>query len=210
MRDLQNSFRTFQFTQDPNVLIPWLTHPGVVALIVLAVAGGVPVLEEALKALGVALTVQRGLTPAMGFYGGVLSGLGFAAVESLLNLGTPQESWAMLILARSGTMVVHAFCSGLVGWGWGQLAHTRRPWKLLLGYSGAVVVHSLWNASAIGVSLAGLALLPNLSSPTPLDVPQVAWALVAGLCMMLLGGLALLAFAGLGLMGYLLRRGAHV
>lgn len=208
MRDLQSTFRTFQFTQDLNVLIPWLTHPGVVAFILLAVAGGVPLLEEALKALGVALTLRRGLTPAMGFYGGVLSGLGFAAVESLLNLSTPQEGWLMLMLARTGTMVVHAFCTGLVGWGWGQLAHTRRPWKLLLSYLGAVLLHGLWNASAIGMSLAGLALLPNLSL-SQFDGPEVALVLVVGLCLMMLGGLALIAFAGLGLMGYLLRRGAH-
>jgi uncharacterized membrane protein YqjE len=67
----------------------------------------------------------------------------------------------------------------LVGWGWGQLWTARRPWRLLGCYTAAVLVHAVWNASAMGAAFLGVGLMAQKG-----PVLQVIF--------MLLGTLALL------------------
>jgi hypothetical protein len=131
------------------------------------------------------------------FMGGVLGGVGFGVVESLLNLSTRQDTWWPLIVARTGTLIMHALTTGLVGWGWGQLVATRRPWRLLLAYLSAVVIHGLWNAGAIGLALLGqdFSQAPTFSAET---LAQTSGMLLSLFCLTSLGLMGLIMLAGLG------------
>ncbi len=68
-----------------RILTPYLSRPAVVITLVFSVSIAVPLIEEALKPIGLWFLARRRLTPSEGFIGGVISGAGFALFESLLN-----------------------------------------------------------------------------------------------------------------------------
>jgi PrsW family intramembrane metalloprotease len=134
--------------QSPNTLIedlkPIFTRPVVIFGILLFGAVAVPIIEEALKPIGVWLLFGRKLAPAAGFAAGALSGAGYALIESLA-LTSNGEEWSTLVLARSGTSVVHILTAGLTGWALAMAWQKRRVFQLLLAYLCAVTIHGLWN-----------------------------------------------------------------
>jgi hypothetical protein len=134
--------------QSPETLIqdlrPVLNRPMVIFGVFFFAAVAVPVIEEALKPIGVWLLFGRKLTPAAGFAAGALSGAGYALIESLA-LTSSGEEWSTLVLARTGTSVVHILTAGLTGWALALAWQKRRFWQLLLAYLCAVMIHGLWN-----------------------------------------------------------------
>jgi hypothetical protein len=113
----------------------------------------------------------------------VLSGLGYALFEALM-LPQPGSGWAETMVARVGATLMHAFTAGLTGWALAEAVIRRRAIPLLLAYPFAVIVHGLWNASAVSVGLVTLAAQADQHALT--EMPYVAVAAGAGILLLTL------------------------
>jgi hypothetical protein len=152
--------------QSPGTLLedlrPIFTRPVVIFGILLFGAVAVPMIEEALKPIGVWLLFGRQLAPAAGFAAGALSGAGYALIESLA-LTSNGEEWSTLVLARTGTSAVHILTAGLTGWALALAWQKRRFLQLLLAYLCAVMIHGLWNGLTLIYSFNLLSTLQDSS-----------------------------------------------
>jgi len=169
--------------------------PIFVALIFLAFAGIVPLIEEAVKTIGLGLMAYRrpGLAEAMLW--GVAGGAGFGLAEGLFNSAGGLDAWAPIVLLRVGASLLHCFTGALMGLAW-YAALARRRWIWALGlYAASVGVHGLWNA--LTATMALLSLGATGSQATGLEqIRANVGAITAG------GLLVLLALlVGLGLVG---------
>lgn len=166
--------RSAATSADLSEVAPLLTSPAVVVTVLGFIAIIVPLVEELSKTLAVPLVALTGrrLTRLDGLLLGVAAGAGFTMFEGILSGAaglalTTTDAWAVLMLARGGTAVIHCLASGLAGLGW-QAIIVERRWPRGLGLAlCAVGLHGAWNLSAGGVTLAGLrALIP---AATPLS-----------------------------------------
>jgi RsiW-degrading membrane proteinase PrsW (M82 family) len=186
LRELSSLVEQLQTTNlSPETILPviqpYLKNPLVVFGVLLFMAGIVPLLEEAIKPIGVWLLAKRRLTPVEGFTAGLISGAGFALVESLGYTSNGGQSWISSVLVRAPTALMHILTCGLTGWGLARAISLRRFRWLLAGYGGAVAIHGLWNG--LTITAAGIVLLyPD----------QPAAVVIAGLA--LLGMVALFGF----------------
>jgi hypothetical protein len=163
------------------VIQPYLENPLIAFGVLLFMAGIVPMLEEALKPIGVWLLLKRHLTPVEGFTAGLISGAGFALVESLGYASNGGQGWFSSVLLRAPTALMHILTCGLTGWGLTKAVSFRQLRWFFAGYGGAVAIHGLWNG--LTITAAGIALIYP-------DQPSAV--AIAGLA--LLGLLALLGF----------------
>jgi len=152
-----------------KILVPFLLNPGVLFLVFAFISVLVPMLEEALKPLGVWFLFGQKITPAQGFGYGVLSGAGFGLFENLGNTSSGSEAWALLASTRISTLLLHCFTAGLVGWALASAWSQRRYLRLGITYAIAVLVHGLWNGMAVLSLVPSLQGLPNISIPTGLQ-----------------------------------------
>ena len=152
-----------------KILTPFLLNPGVLVLVFVFISVLVPMLEEALKPLGVWFLYGQKITPAQGFGYGILSGAGFGLFENLGNTSTSSEAWALLALARISTLLLHCFTAGLVGWALASAWSQRRYLRLGITYAIAVLVHGLWNGMAVLSTVSSLQGLTNISIPAGLQ-----------------------------------------
>jgi hypothetical protein len=152
--------------QSPEILIedlkPFMTRTVVILGLLLFAAVAVPLIEEALKPIGVWLLFGRKLTPAAGFAAGALSGAGYALIESLALTSSGAE-WSALVLARTGTSALHILTAGLTGWALALAWQKRRFLQLFLVYLLAVMIHGLWNGLTLIYSLDQLTAIPESS-----------------------------------------------
>ncbi|MFM8321092.1 MAG: PrsW family glutamic-type intramembrane protease [Chloroflexota bacterium] len=179
-------------TPDPEALVemfgPYLSSPSVMLAVIAFGAVLVPLIEEALKPIGVWLLAGRRLTPAAGFAAGAVSGAGYAFMESLL-LTSGGEQWASLMLARIGTSAIHILNTALMGWALVSAWRERRYLRLGLVYLAAVGLHGLWN---------GLTLYTAFQSlQQSIELGPAAAAENSPLAMLTAGGLMALAFLAL-------------
>lgn len=157
----------------------------------------VPLVEEALKPIGLWLTGNRSFTPTEGFVMGALSGAGYALFESLgANAGAAPE-WVNLALGRSGASLLHIFNSAMMGWALVSAFRERKFIRLGLVYTLTIITHGIWNA--IGV-LFGLLSLPELRAFIP---PAMKSAVPYEYVLL---GIALLLLAALVAMNHQLAR----
>jgi len=138
-----------------KILAPYLINPFVLISLFLILGVFTPLIEETLKPVVVWLMAGRLQGPSQGFALGVISGAGFALVESLLASSTPGLGWGQLLAARAGGGLMHIFASGLMGWGIASAWHGK-PLRLLGTYVLSVMVHGLWNCAAIIIELGSL------------------------------------------------------
>lgn len=124
-----------------------------IAMLVLAVI--IPLIEEALKPIGVWLLGGRNLSPVDGMVIGMISGAGFAAYE-YLNAFTPEMPWALMVFMRATTCAMHIFTGGLTGAALAAAWQTRRYLRFMAAYVLAVLIHTIWNGAAILFSLSNL------------------------------------------------------
>jgi hypothetical protein len=150
-----------------NELGPYLTKPVPVFIALFFGAFLVPLIEEAIKPIGVWLLYGKKLSPSAGFVAGALSGAGYAIFESLILTSNSQE-WTLLVLARISTGAIHILTTSLVGWAIVQVWSDRRITQLIITYSSAVLIHGLWNALSLTSSFALLTTELGISSNTPL------------------------------------------
>ncbi|MGB8982628.1 MAG: PrsW family glutamic-type intramembrane protease [Anaerolineales bacterium] len=130
-----------------DLLIPFLTRPGVILIALGYIAVLVPAVEEIFKPLGVWLFAGKLDSPGRGFVLGALCGAGYALIETVGVSGQTSE-WANLLIARIGTGLLHITTSALMGAAI-VLARQERRYRRLFGtYLFAVLLHGLWNALA--------------------------------------------------------------
>lgn len=131
-----------------ELINPFLSQPVVILSALTFMAVIVPLIEEAIKPVGVWLLAGKNLTPAAGFAAGALSGAGYALFESLaLTSGGAQ--WSYLVLVRIGTAVIHITTTALSGWALALAWRDGRYLRLGLTYLGVVLVHGLWNGVTV-------------------------------------------------------------
>jgi RsiW-degrading membrane proteinase PrsW (M82 family) len=118
---------------------------------------GAPLIEEALKAVGL-----RGLRrwiqrPADGWLLGFAAGLGFGLLEGAFNLDST-ENWFLGGWMRLAALLLHGLATSLTGLGYARYLQTQQRGELWRGYGRAVIMHGLWNASALTIAFLGIAL----------------------------------------------------
>lgn len=173
-----------------QIFQPIVSNPVVIFSVIVFAAVIVPLIEEAIKPIGVWLLAGKRLEPAAGFAAGLLSGAGYAVIESLL-LTTSGQEWAFLVFARIGTGVVHILTGGLVGWAlvlaWNRGSYLRLGAVYLL----AVLIHGTWN---------GLTMVLAFDSLTPAHGAGFntgSMSAVAQVAPYIMASIAVLSFVGL-------------
>ncbi len=115
----------------------------------------VPVIEESLKTAAIWPFLPAGLSSDEAFLGGALGGAGFALAEALF-VTQPMAGWVVTAVARSGATLMHALATGLACWGLAE-ALTRRRWlEGGVALLSSIVLHGLWNISAVAIGLSQL------------------------------------------------------
>ncbi|MEE9217206.1 MAG: PrsW family glutamic-type intramembrane protease [Anaerolineales bacterium] len=172
-----------------NLMERLLTQPIVILLGVGLLSGAVPLIEEFLKTITIWPRLGRPMTASAAFLGGALGGAGYALFESLF-LPQPGEEWAITMVARAGTPLIHAFNTGLVCWGLAEGVRRRR-WLFFAGtYILAVGLHGMWNLAAIGIGLSGLGIETEASTLDPSLLTAVGYLGLLGLVGLTVGSLA--------------------
>lgn len=171
-----------------NMLAPYISNPIAIAAGIGYIAILVPLIEELLKPLAIWLFAMKIESPAQGFVLGVVSGAGFALIESLNASADGTISWPVIVSVRAGTSILHMTASGLVGWGIVSAFKEKRFGRLFAAYFAAVLVHGVWNASAAGTGISAI----GESIGRPEWLFNYAPALLCGLLVMGFGMLAVL------------------
>ena len=151
-----------------HILAPYLNNPLLIFSVFAFGALIVPLIEEALKPLGVWILAGSGIRPVEGFTAGILCGAGYALAESLMLGSSGGEDWAAVAFARLGTGIVHSLSAGLTGWALARAWSQRSYMGLVIAYLGAVLIHGLWNGLTILLAftlLNGILEQPLISLP---------------------------------------------
>jgi hypothetical protein len=182
-----------------NLISPYLLNPVVISLALLFFSVIGPIVEESAKSLTTWAIFDHLSSPAQGFVIGALSGTGFGLVESLLASIQPGSSWAVTLMVRGGTTMMHIVTAGLTGWGIATFrVYKRAGWMVAL-YALAMFLHGIWNASVV-VIVVGAARLAT--GAQPMDVPGVL-LMILGIAV--LGVIALSIPIALGVINWRLR-----
>ncbi len=171
-----------------NLLAPYISNPYAIAIGIGYIALIVPLIEELLKPLAVWLFASKIESPSQGFVLGLLSGAAFALIESLNASADGTTSWPIIVSVRAGTSILHITASGLMGWGIVSAIKEKRYGRFFAAYFSAVMIHGIWNASAVGTGLSAL----GESIGRPEWLLNFAPALVCGLLVMGVGMFAVL------------------
>jgi RsiW-degrading membrane proteinase PrsW (M82 family) len=127
----------------------------------------IPLIEELFKPLAMWLLAGDRLTPAQGFYAGMLSGACFALWENLTAISASGDgTGTAIVIARVGTGLLHIVNAGLVSWGMTSFWQSRRYLGRMIGmYILAVTLHGLWNASGVLTGVAPVLQIPVEAAP---------------------------------------------
>jgi len=153
-----------------DLIAPFMTQPGVMAMALIYIAVLVPAIEEIFKPIGVWFFAGK-LEPAQGLTLGALSGAGYALIETI-GVTSQTSEWASLLFSRIGTGLLHITTSALMGAAIVLAWRERRYLRLLATYLFAVLLHGLWNSLAIIFTFSTLAEL--FEQPGPLSTIQPA------------------------------------
>jgi hypothetical protein len=178
-----------------------LSQPWILAVALVYIAVLVPLTEEALKTVAVWPFLRSSLSEAEAFLGGVLGGAGYALFEALF-LPQPGSEWAVTMISRVGTTLMHAFTAGIAARGLVAAAAQRRPARFATSYLAACALHGIWNAVVVGVGVTTL-ILPEMSNTS---LAETLESLVSSAGVVAVAALSLLALIGLLWMGRRARR----
>jgi len=110
-----------------------------------------PIVEEAVKPLGVIILGRRIQTPRDALLIGMACGAGFAIIENIMYEGGGIPLWwTGITVVRGIGGALHPFGAGLVSLGWFGVFHKQEgAWRQLVRYySIAVGAHALWNGAS--------------------------------------------------------------
>ena len=188
LQSLSASLDNPAWMQDPNFLAPTLASPILVGLAFTLFAGIVPIVEEAVKTVGVGLRAYRRPSMAQCYLWGMAGGAGFAVVEALLNTLGGLEIWAPMAALRAAATLLHCTTGALMGLAWYHVL-TRRRWASALGlYGTAVAIHALWNSISASMTLISLrSVSGQVANSGQLLAGMAAFALLATLLGLALG-----------------------
>ena len=175
-----------QFRQTPpsseailKFLQPSLSQPGMITGIIVFTSIVIPMIEEAIKPLGVYFLHRKIQNELDGFILGALSGGGYALLESFL-ISSTNVDWTLTILSRSATAVIHIFTSALLGSAIARALLDKKRIQLFLTYLSCIFFHGVWNGLAIFYSLYSItdhisgiwqnSFLRNLANSAPLSI----------------------------------------
>jgi hypothetical protein len=179
--------------ENPSQLPDLARSPLVLLAAFLVFAVCVPLIEEAVKAIGVPLRIYRRPGPSQAFLWGLAGGAGFALAEGLFNSLGGLEAWAAIVSLRVGATLLHCFTGALMGLAW-YLALLERRWGWGLGiYAASAGIHGIWNALVAGVAVLSLGTEGSQLPPAG----QMTGNLGTGVVFLLLTGLALAVAVGL-------------
>lgn len=180
--------------KDPQAILsamqPFFSKPLVIFSILSYGALLVPLIEELFKPIGVWFLASESFTPRRGFVAGVLCGAGYALFESLA-ITSNGEDWAMIILARLGTAIIHITTTALSGWALASAWQKNQYYRLGLIYLCTVAIHGLWNGLTLCAVLTALTQTQYLS-PTNQLVIRIGQGAPLGLMVLLAGSFILL------------------
>jgi hypothetical protein len=142
--------------QDPSRWAPLARTPVVAALTLLIAAVAIPIIEEAVKTVGVGLAFYRRPGLAEAFLWGLACGAGFSLVEGMFSTTTALESWTAVVLLRVGATMLHCATGGLMGIAWYALLAQRDWLRALALYVASVSIHGTWNALTVVMTLASV------------------------------------------------------
>ncbi|MGD8738077.1 MAG: PrsW family glutamic-type intramembrane protease, partial [Anaerolineae bacterium] len=145
------------WVEDPFSQASLTLSPVLIVAALAVMAGIIPLIEEAVKALGVPLLAYQQPGRAEAFLWGVVGGAGFALAENLFNALGGLDLWAPVAASRIGATLLHGFTGGMMGLAWYYLLVERRWFSAGGLYVVSVVVHAAWNALAVGLALISLA-----------------------------------------------------
>jgi RsiW-degrading membrane proteinase PrsW (M82 family) len=195
---LSTELRALRALDEQAALRFLLANPGIIALGLIYFAGIVPLIEEAVKTLGLALMNPSRTRARDAVLWGVAAGAGFAFVENALNTGVMLEVWAVAMLARVGATIMHTANGITMARGW-YAARVERRWdKLFIAYAASVMVHAIWNVFAAGQAVGILGLMNEGRALR-------AESLWLWLNLAMLFGLAVLTFGGISWIVYAVR-----
>lgn len=130
-----------------------LQHPGVLAFLLVLMAGFVPPIEEIGKLLAVGvLALARRPSRAQALAWGLTCGITFSIYEAAFANPFPGVGAVILVL-RVGAMLVHGTAATLTAWGLWEWLARRKPGRLALGMALAIALHSVWNVLAISTAV---------------------------------------------------------
>jgi hypothetical protein len=134
-----------------NILVSFLSRPVNRFMIYSIIAGLIPIIEEIAKQIPIWLLAWRKLSPRAGLMIGALGGAGFALTESLMTISTLSGTtqWLYQILGRSGAGLMHICTGAIGGWGLASAMQGKNYIKAVLAYLVTIIIHGLWNATAI-------------------------------------------------------------
>jgi hypothetical protein len=150
-----------------------ILQPGTLYLAMLFGALVVPLVEELFKPVG------------------VLSGTGYALFENFSLGASAGDDWAIIVVARIGTSLIHILTTGLTGWALSLAWREKRYFRLALSYFVAVAIHGLWNGTVILTAITELAGndfdIPNFLVAISVGAPVIFAVLVLGCFALLIG-----------------------
>jgi hypothetical protein len=152
-----------------RILLPILLRPGILFAAFAFISVIVPIIEEALKPIGVWFLAGQKLTPAQGFAFGVLCGAGFGLFENLGNTSGVSDAWAILASTRITTLLLHCLTTGLVGWALASAWSQKRYLRLGITYAFAIILHGLWNGMAVLSTISSLEGQVDVAIPAKLQ-----------------------------------------
>jgi uncharacterized membrane protein YidH (DUF202 family) len=175
-----------------RIALPFFLNPVILFMVFAYISVIVPMIEEALKPIGVWLMAGLKITPAQGFGYGVLCGAGFGLFENLGNTSSGGETWMLLASARISTLLLHCLTTGLVGWALASAWSQKRYLRLGITYIFAVLIHGLWNGMAV------LSFISSLEGQTSIPVPAnfVQFGSLAAIGIVALGAFNLVFYIG--------------
>lgn len=204
IQDLANRLQDPAWLQDPADLAPLARSPIILVSVFLVVAGAVPLVEEAVKTVGVGLRAYRRPGLSQAFLWGLAGGAGFALAEGLFNSIGGLDAWTPIVLARGGATLLHCFTGALMGLAWYAVL-TNRRWGQALGlYFVCASIHGLWNALTAGLAFLSLGPLGGDTMGDNLALAGLAVAAILAILVTLALG------SGLGIAGltrYVEKRG---
>lgn len=168
----------------------YIMQPSTIYIALLFGALIVPLLEELFKPIGVWLLVGRKPSQSQGFAAGLLSGAGYALFENFSLGASAGDDWAIIVVARIGTSLIHIVTAGLTGWALSLAWTEKRYLRLGLSYLIAVSIHALWNGTVILTAASELlgsdVVIPNFLQSISAGAPIVFVVLILGCFILLL------------------------
>lgn len=168
-----------------------MQRPEVIFFAIVGITVIIPLIEEAIKPLGLWLLMNKMPTPAQGFVAGLVCGASFALLESIFALSAvPTDSWFATVAGRLGTGLLHTVTTGLNGWALASSWKDGKPIRIGLIYILTVVIHGLWNFFALlmGVGQVDVEFIIPVNS---ILTQSSVWVL-AGLALVLLATLVVM------------------